>query len=147
MKTLTNLEIGANLRVIENNGQPWFVAKDVCAALGILQTGRALEKLDCDEKGVNQIHTLGGMQKMAIVSESGLYALILRSDKPAAKAFRRWVTSEVLPQIRLSGGYSTAAARLESLRAKQESARLEFMGACQETPSHAEGNRPASPGS
>jgi prophage antirepressor-like protein len=81
-------------------GDPWFVAKDVCAALEIENSRNATARLDADEKGVRLVDTLKGKQKLTIVSESGLYALILRSDKPAAKKFRKWVTSEVLPAIR-----------------------------------------------
>jgi prophage antirepressor-like protein len=128
MQILTNPEIGANLRVIDRNSQHWFVAKDVCEALGILQTGPAIQKLDEDE--VNQIHLIDSMNRKQlayVVSESGLYALILRSDKPAAKAFRRWVTGEVLPKIRQSGGYSATAARIKNLTDRQELARGKFL--------------------
>lgn len=105
---LTNADLNASVRIIERDDQPWFVAKDLCDALGILQTGPAIEKLDEDE--VTQIHltdSIGRQQKTYIVSESGLYALILRSDKPAAKAFRKWVTSEVLPSLRKDGFYAS----------------------------------------
>lgn len=88
-------------------GEPWFVAKDVCQMLG-LQSAKGsdnLRSLDDDEKGAANIDTLGGTQNMVIISESGLYALIFQSRKPEAKAFRRWVTGEVLPQIRETGGY------------------------------------------
>lgn len=84
-------------RCLDHCGAPWFVAKDVCAALEIENSRNATARLDADEKGVRQMDTLKGKQKLTIVSESGLYALILRSDKPAAKKFRKWVTSEVLP--------------------------------------------------
>lgn len=124
LKVMRNPVLGASLRILDISGEPWFVARDVCDALGIEQTGRALEKLDDDEKGVNPIHTLGGTQKMWIVSESGLYALILRSDKPAAKSFRKWITSEVLPQIRRTGGYSPLRSQLAAL----EAARNEKLG-------------------
>lgn len=106
--TLTHPELNASVRIIERDDQPWFVARDVCEALGILQTGPALEKLDEDE--VTQIHltdALGRPQKTYLISESGLYALILRSDKPAAKKFRKWVTAEVLPALRKDGFYAT----------------------------------------
>ncbi|MEI6656783.1 MAG: BRO family protein [Verrucomicrobiota bacterium] len=109
--TLTHPELNASVRIIERDDQPWFVAKDVCDVLGILQTGPAIEKLDTDE--VTQIHltdALGREQKTYIISESGLYALILRSDKAAARTFRKWVTSEVLPSLRKDGFY---ASRLE----------------------------------
>jgi prophage antirepressor-like protein len=120
MKLITNAMTGACLRVVEKDGEPWFVAKDVCNALRIEQTGRALEKLDEDEKGVNPIHTLGGVQKMWIVSESGLYALILRSNKAEARVFRRWVTGEVLPEIRRTGRYGGHGWEVELGRLERE---------------------------
>lgn len=87
------------------DGEPWFVAKDVCQMLGISKYRDALTRLDDDERGLASIDTLGGRQEVAIVSESGLYALIFQRRKPEAKAFRRWVTGEVLPQIRETGAY------------------------------------------
>lgn len=117
MKLVQNEQLGAALRVLDRNGDPWFVAKDVCAALEIQNTSDALKRLDEDEKGIDLIDTLGGRQNVSIVSESGLYALILRSDKPAAKAFRRWVTSEVLPEIRRTGSYGGIGPSLESRQA------------------------------
>lgn len=95
------------VRTIEQNGEPWFVLKDVCGILGIRNTADTYNRLDDDEKGVGQIDTLGGMQRVNIVNESGLYNVILRSDKPEAKPFRKWVTSEVLPTIRKHGAYMT----------------------------------------
>ncbi len=101
------------VRVIEHEAAPWFVATDVCKALGLQQTGRAVEPLDEDEKGVSLIHTLGGPQEVIIISEGGLYTLVLRSrdaTKPGTVAhrFRKWVTSEVLPAIRQAGRYDSA---------------------------------------
>lgn len=93
------------VRTVEINGEPWFVLKDVCAVLGIGNSRMVFDRLDSDEKGVSQIDTPGGLQNVNIVSESGLYNVILRSDKPEAKPFRKWVTSEVLPSIRKTGGY------------------------------------------
>lgn len=94
-----------SVRVTDLNGDPWFVANDVCAALGIKNARDALARLDEDEKGVAFTDTPGGRQDMNIVSESGLYALTFRSNKPKAKRFRKWVTSVVLPSIRKTGGY------------------------------------------
>lgn len=91
----------------DDNGEPWFVATDVCRILGLTNTSKAVSSLEDDEKGVTNSYTLGGEQEMLTVSESGLYALIFRSRKPAAKAFRKWVTSEVLPAIRKTGRYET----------------------------------------
>jgi prophage antirepressor-like protein len=98
------------VRVIGNAEQPWFVAKDVCAALDIERTDSALRGLDEDEKGAHTVSTLGGPQEMSVVNESGLYALIFRSRKAQARLFRRWVTGEVLPAIRRTGGYAVATA-------------------------------------
>ena len=87
------------------DGEPWWVAKDVCNVLGLTNSRMALEALDEDEKGVSKVYTLGGEQDMNIISESGLYALIMRSNKPEAKRFRKWVTGEVLPTLRKTGHY------------------------------------------
>ena len=100
------------LRVVinEQDGEPWFVAKDVCEILEFGNYRQALTThLDEDEKGVQKMDTPGGMQDMTIISESGLYTLIMRSNKPEAKKFRKWVTSEVLPSIRKTGMYATPA--------------------------------------
>lgn len=96
---------GLPLRSITRAGQAWFIAKDICDALGLTNRTRALAGLDEDEKGITTVNTLGGNQQALMVNESGLYALVLGSRKPAAKAFRRWVTSTVLPAIRRDGGY------------------------------------------
>lgn len=112
-----NKEFGA-VRTATINGEPWFVANDVCAILEIDRT--QTRRLDDDEKGVCLIHTLGGDQKMSIVNEFGLYSLILRSRKPEAKAFRRWITHEVIPAIRKYGMYATTP----TLRKFQENPEL-----------------------
>ena len=103
------------VRTVQQNGEPWFVLKDVCAVLGIGNNRMASDRLDADEKGVSQIDTLGGRQEMTVINESGLYNVILRSDKPEAKPFRKWVTSEVLPSIRKHGAYMTQATLQEAL--------------------------------
>ena len=95
------------VRTVEMNGEPWFVLKDVCEVLGLGNSRMVSDRLDEDEKGVSQIDTLGGVQNATIISESGLYNVILRSDKPEAKPFRKWVASEVLPSIRKHGAYMT----------------------------------------
>ena len=100
---------GAEVRVLMKDGEPWFVAKDACDALGIQQTVRAVENLDSDE--VSKTHvtdSLNRQQETYIISESGLYALVIRSNKPNAREFRKWVTGEVLPSIRKTGGYLIA---------------------------------------
>lgn len=86
-----NPEFGA-VRSILIDGDPWFVAADVCKALEIEKTNRALSRLDDDEKGAHSVSTPGGRQRMSIISESGLYSLILGSRKPEARAFKRWIT-------------------------------------------------------
>jgi prophage antirepressor-like protein len=94
------------VRVIQDEaGEPWFVAKDVCQVLDVSNVTAAVEGLDEDEKGLGKVYTLGGPQDMVTITESGLYTLIIRSNKPQAKPFRRWVTHEVLPSIRKTGGY------------------------------------------
>ena len=98
---------GNEVRTIQKDGESWWVLKDVCTVLDLGNSRMVFDRLDEDEKGVNQIDTLGGKQNMQIVNESGLYNVILRSDKPEAKPFRKWVTSEVLPSIRKHGGYLT----------------------------------------
>lgn len=94
------------VRTVDVDGEAWFVLKDVCAVLGISNNRMAADRLDDDEKGVSLIDTLGGKQEMVIVNESGLYHVILRSDKPEAAPFRRWVTNDVLPAIRKTGSYN-----------------------------------------
>lgn len=99
--------------VLGDDGEPRFVAADVCNVLEIQRTNDAVEGLDDDEKGTGIIRTPGGNQSMTVVTESGLYSLILRSRKPEAKTFKRWVTHEVLPSIRKRGVYMTPAAEKE----------------------------------
>ena len=97
------------LRVVkDDNGEPWFVARDVCSALGLDHT--AHRRLDADEKGLTKVQTLGGVQTVTTINESGLYTLMVRSNKECVKPFRKWVTGEVLPSIRKKGGYIAAAA-------------------------------------
>ena len=93
------------VRVVDIDGEPWFVAADVCRVLDIKNSRDAVADLDDDEKGVVNTDTLGGKQEMRVINESGLYNLIFRSRKPEAKKFRKWVTAEVLPSIRKTGMY------------------------------------------
>ena len=111
MNTITpfNFE-GTPVRTIQINGETQFVAADVCAALDLPDTHKAIARLDDDEKGRNSIPTPGGQQEMSVVNESGLYNLVLGSRKPEAKRFKRWVTSEVLPTIRKTGSYGKLVA-------------------------------------
>ena len=88
----------AALRVIEKDGNPWFVASEVCGVLGISNSRDAVAKLDEDEKdGVGITDAIGRVQQNTIINESGLYSIVLTSRKPEAKRFKKWVTSEVLP--------------------------------------------------
>jgi len=93
------------VRTVLRDGEPWFVAVDVCRALDHSNSRMALKRLDDDEKGASSFYTPGGEQKMTIVNEPGLYALVMGSRKPEAKAFKRWITHEVIPSIRKTGGY------------------------------------------
>jgi len=93
------------LRTINKGETVWFVAKDVCDALELSDVSMSVARLDDDEKGTCKVCTLGGEQSLLCINESGLYALILRSNKPQAKPFRKWITSEVIPSIRKTGGY------------------------------------------
>lgn len=104
------------VRVITRDGEPWFVAADVCRVLGLGNNRMAVEKLDEDEKGVSLIDTLGGTQQMLIISEGGLYTLVLRSQGAVTRGsvahrFRKWVTGEVLPAIRKTGRYEAPPDR------------------------------------
>ncbi|KZB73490.1 hypothetical protein AUQ43_17385 [Thalassospira sp. MCCC 1A01148] len=94
-----------DFRAIEIAGQIWAVGTDVCKALGYRDAENGLRNLDEDEKGTHIVGTAGGDQNLLIINESGLYSLILRSRKPEAKRFKKWVTSEVLPSIRKTGAY------------------------------------------
>jgi anti-repressor protein len=98
---------GKNTRIVEVDGEPWWVAKDVCDVLDIKNTTQAVEQLDEDERSMFYI---GRQGEVNIINESGLYTLILRSNKPEARRFRRWVTSEVLPSIRKHEAYMTPNA-------------------------------------
>lgn len=106
MQIFESSEFG-QVRTVMKNNEPWFVAADVCRALEIRNNRDALTKLDNDEKGVALTDTPGGQQEMSIVNEPGLYSLVLGSRKPEAKAFKRWITHEIIPAIRKHGGYLT----------------------------------------
>lgn len=98
---------GQQMRIVRVDGRPYFVAKDVCDILGISNHKDAVSRLDADEKeGVGITDPLGGKQTATGITESGLYALIFKSRKETAREFRKWVTAEVLPSIRQTGGYS-----------------------------------------
>lgn len=95
-----------DVRTVEMNGEPWFVLKDVCGVLGLSNHKVTAQRLDRDEVSQSYlIDSIGRKQETTVINESGLYNVILRSDKPAAKPFRKWVTAKVLPAIRKNGGY------------------------------------------
>ena len=99
-------QFGEIRTMLDEKGEPWFVGKDVARRLGYINHRKALrDHVDEDDKGGSEMDTPGGTQTVTIINESGLYALILASKLPQAKAFKHWVTSEVLPQIRKTGGY------------------------------------------
>lgn len=103
------------IRTMEKDGEPWFVGKDVAAALGYKEIQKAVrDHVDVDDKGVSEMDTPGGSQKITVINESGLYALIFGSKLENAKKFKRWVTSEVLPQIRKTGAYTSVNAEAET---------------------------------
>jgi prophage antirepressor-like protein len=93
------------VRTIIKDGEPWFVATDICNILEIGNTTDAVSRLDADEKGLDSTDTLGGKQYLVLVNEPGIYSLILKSRKKKAKPFQRWITHEVLPTIRRTGAY------------------------------------------
>lgn len=103
---------GASVRMQMIKDEPWFAAKDVCELLGLDNSRQAVSRLDDDEKGVINSDTLGGKQELTFVNESGMYALIFQSRKPQARAFRKWVTGEVLPSLRKYGYYVDPGAQL-----------------------------------
>lgn len=112
MLIFNNLEFG-EIRTVSIDGEPWLVGKDVALALGYENPARAIRShVDEDDKGVTKLVTPGGSQDVIIINESGLYSLVLSSKLPGAKKFRRWVTSEVLPSIRRSGGYIHGQAEM-----------------------------------
>ena len=110
-----NKDFGS-VRVVERDGEPWFVAKDIAMALGYAQdskVGVLFKNVPEEWKGVKRIHTLGGEQEMLTISEQGLYFFLGRSDKPAALPYQKWVAGEVIPSIRKTGCYS--AVKFDSL--------------------------------
>ena len=114
LQVFNNQEFG-QVRTMMINGSPWFVAKDVCECLGLTKHRDAVSRLDGDERGSVEVDTLGGTQQMAAVNEYGLYSLVLSSRKPSAKAFKRWITHEVIPAIRKHGAYMTGETLEQAL--------------------------------
>ena len=116
------------VRVVNIAGEPWFVLADLCKVLDIRNVGDTSARLDDDVKGVATTDTLGGKQQVTIVSEAGMYEVVLLSRKPEARAFKKWITGTVLPEIRRTGGYGVqyqipqtyaAALELAALQARE----------------------------
>ena len=112
------------IRVIEREGEPWFVAKDVCDVLELTNSREAIKALDDDEKmtvRISDSHSgqRGGAQYLNVINEPGLYALTFRSNKPEAKKFSKWVRAEVLPTLRKTGSYSIAGLNPVNIRAAE----------------------------
>ncbi|MGN7867801.1 BRO-N domain-containing protein [Paracoccus sp. 22332] len=124
------------VRVVDQDDNPWFIAKDICAILGVGNVSKSLEKLDEDEKGVTSSYTLGGNQEVLIVSEGGLYTLILRSRGATTPGtvqhrFRKWVTGEVLPAIRKTGSYGVAKPETPKIdEASDVGMKIRMVNAC-----------------
>lgn len=119
LTTFTNPEFG-QVRTVEIDGTPWLVGKDVAVALGYAKPTDAIRKhVDPEDKGISKTETPSGEQEMLIINESGLYGLILSSKMPKAKAFKHWVTGEVLPALRKNGVYETVKTQqhIEQLEA------------------------------
>lgn len=115
IQVFNNPEFG-QVRTVVIDDAPWFVGKDVAEALAYKETAKAIrEHVDDDDKGVSVLDTPGGKQKMIVINESGLYGLVLSSKLPTAKKFKHWVTSEVLPTIRKTGGYHTPQSPEEQM--------------------------------
>ncbi|MFF0055602.1 BRO family protein [Streptomyces microflavus] len=112
-------ETAQHVRSVMIDGEPWWLARDVADVLELGNMHSSLALLDEDEKGVHSVETPGGAQQAAIINEPGLYSLILRSRKPQAKAFKRWITHEVIPSIRRTGSYSAAPREMTKLEALQ----------------------------
>ena len=124
LQVFENAEFG-KVRTIVKDGEPYFVGKDVAEILGYTNSRKAIgDHVDEEDKGVTKCDTLGGVQELTIINESGLYSLILSSKLPAAKKFKRWVTSEVLPSIRKTGSYTAKHVKPDDA---MQSKRLEVM--------------------
>lgn len=108
MSELINFQFETHqIRTVMINGDPWWVAKDICDVIGLSNPSEAVKAVDLDDLSQTEvIDSIGRKQKTNIVNESGLYTLILRSDKPEARSFKRWITSDVLPSLRKSGAYA-----------------------------------------
>lgn len=105
LQQFTSAQFG-DIRALSIDGDPWFVGKDIAERLGYTNPLKAIrDHVDPEDKGVNEMDTPGGRQPLVVINESGLYSLVLSSKLPSAKAFKRWVTHDVIPTIRKTGGY------------------------------------------
>ena len=118
---MTALEVfqydGAEVRTVVIDGEPWFVASDVARILGYRMASDMTRRLDDDEKGTHSTRTPGGDQEVTVVNEPGLYASILGSQVEGARAFKRWVTHDVLPAVRTTGQYVAPVSEIDQIRA------------------------------
>ena len=133
IQIFNNTEFG-EIRTVKINGEPWFVGKDIAAALGYSNPRKAIgDHVDEEDKGVTKCDTLGGGQNLTIINESGMYSLILSSKLEGAKRFKRWVTSEILPSIRKTGAYATDSAaadyKARELRIREMNAQARLINA------------------
>ena len=121
MNSLTLFDFQGNqVRVVIEDGEPKWVAKDVCETLEIVDIRQAVSRLDDDERGVSIVHTPGGQQEMVTINESGLYSLIFTSRKPEAREFKRYVTHVILPTIRKTGQYGDPILQRLQLEAQSK---------------------------
>ncbi|MDJ0461997.1 Bro-N domain-containing protein [Streptomyces sp. H27-C3] len=134
---------GAEVRTLTRDGEPWFVASDVARVLGYRDAEKMIRNLDADEMGTHIVGTHGGDQRVSVIGESGLYAAVLRSRRPEAREFRRWVTGEVLPTIRKTGGYVREDATAQQIAELKDmlTTQLELMRPGYEHASRQELNR------
>lgn len=123
LQVFYNEESNVNIRMEEISNQPWFIAKDVCTALELSEVSNTVKRLDDDEKLARIVFVSGQGREMWFINESGLYNLIFQSRKPNARAFRKWVTNEVLPKIRQTGQYRIKG-EAECMREQQQRKRL-----------------------
>lgn len=129
--------VSYEVRTIRDGEQIFFVAKDVCDVLELTDVNKSVEILDDDEKLIRKIFASGQNRDMIVITESGLYTLIMRSNKPNAKRFRKWVTAEVLPSIRLTGGYINPAFDVrKSERERVKADRKATKALCEEMSKH-----------
>lgn len=131
----------SEVRIKEIDGEPWFVAADVCRVLELSDVSMSLKRLDEDEKDTSLICTPGGTQEMSIINESGLYSLVLSSRKPEARAFKRWITHEVIPSIRKTGSYGVSQELIDEITfLKNQITELQnkqnFIEECLQIPTH-----------